>query len=217
MPVCQCILKSGPREGELCGALIESGRFCGRHIRCAERDSKLVSVQKRYYKDALRNVNLMDIDSLVAGYASDAFLEKDALIDVEDSSERWCIGRVVGIDQNNVLVHFEGWPARWDEWIDVTSERLEPFLSQTRLQAKVYHPRSNRNLTDYQITLRQQAERSNFEHLEKLGYTAEKLRSFIDDVSSYIERNDIIDILVYWKIFGAGVLDPTMVKRLKGL
>lgn len=33
--LCTCLLKTGPRQGQPCGAKVKSGRFCGRHTGCA--------------------------------------------------------------------------------------------------------------------------------------------------------------------------------------
>merc|ERR1712216_654631 len=31
-----------------------------------------------------------------------------------------------------LLIHYNGWPSRWDEWIRSDSERLRPFRTRTR-------------------------------------------------------------------------------------
>ncbi len=50
-------------------------------------------------------------------------------IDVLDTVNKWCVGRVVdkNVDKNEVLVHYEGWSDKWNEWIFFLSRRLAPY------------------------------------------------------------------------------------------
>uniref|UniRef100_A0A6U5DVG0 Ubiquitin-like domain-containing protein n=1 Tax=Corethron hystrix TaxID=216773 RepID=A0A6U5DVG0_9STRA len=40
-------------------------------------------------------------------------------------------------DVDLLLVHYNGWPSRWDEWIRSDSDRVRPFRSRTRHQRNV--------------------------------------------------------------------------------
>ena len=37
----------------------------------------------------------------------------------------------VSADRKTVLIHYNGWPTRWDEWILFSSPRIAPFRSRT--------------------------------------------------------------------------------------
>lgn len=56
-------------------------------------------------------------------------------VDVQDTVEQWLEAQIVEISlspQNSqVLVHYNGWPSQWDEWIDSSSSRIQPFHSHT--------------------------------------------------------------------------------------
>jgi len=54
------------------------------------------------------------------------------LIDCRDPSGRWSIARVDGVLADKVKVRYEGWDSRWNEWINIDSDRLEPFGTHVR-------------------------------------------------------------------------------------
>ncbi|RLN57139.1 hypothetical protein BBJ28_00025520, partial [Nothophytophthora sp. Chile5] len=47
-------------------------------------------------------------------------------IDARDTSRKWYEARVLYVDDLQALIHYVGWNARFDEWIDITSQRLMP-------------------------------------------------------------------------------------------
>ena len=48
-------------------------------------------------------------------------------IDAKDSSNHWCTARVVDLDSTSLLLHLDGWSAKWDERVSLKSSRLAPF------------------------------------------------------------------------------------------
>jgi ubiquitin carboxyl-terminal hydrolase 4/11/15 len=54
-------------------------------------------------------------------------LEKGQLLDALDTDKKWYESRVVDVDPVRVLVHYRGWTAKWDEWVNRTSTRLAPL------------------------------------------------------------------------------------------
>jgi hypothetical protein len=52
-------------------------------------------------------------------------------VDVKDTVNQWLAATVMDIDcdAKKLFVHFNGWPVRWDEWIDWNSNRISPFRS----------------------------------------------------------------------------------------
>jgi len=45
-------------------------------------------------------------------------------VDIRDTVNKWCLGQIVDLAEGRVLVHYDGWPSKWDEWLDVGSQRL---------------------------------------------------------------------------------------------
>lgn len=54
-------------------------------------------------------------------------------IDVKDTVNQWLAATImdIDIDSRKLFIHFNGWPVRWDEWIDWNSPRICPFRSHT--------------------------------------------------------------------------------------
>lgn len=56
-------------------------------------------------------------------------------VDVLDTVEQWLEAQILEIAQTStgsmVFVHYNGWPSQWDEWIDSSSSRIQPFHSYT--------------------------------------------------------------------------------------
>lgn len=55
------------------------------------------------------------------------FTQVGRYIDVKDSSNQWCSARVVEQDSTSLLLHMDGWSAKWDERVSLKSTRLAPF------------------------------------------------------------------------------------------
>lgn len=57
-------------------------------------------------------------------------------VDVCDTVDAWLEAQVVAAQQRNetdyVLIHYNEWPSQWDEWISVSSARIQPFRSFTK-------------------------------------------------------------------------------------
>lgn len=53
-------------------------------------------------------------------------------VDVKDTIDQWLEAQVINVRDNQVYVHYNGWGTRWDEWIDMSSDRIMPFRYHTR-------------------------------------------------------------------------------------
>ncbi len=51
-------------------------------------------------------------------------------VDAQDRVGAWLAGRVVAVEKDRIKVHFKGWKAKFDEWIE-DAERLAPSGSRT--------------------------------------------------------------------------------------
>ncbi|KAI9909544.1 hypothetical protein PsorP6_014482 [Peronosclerospora sorghi] len=52
-------------------------------------------------------------------------------LDVKDTVNQWLESTVMDIADGKILVHYHGWPTRWDEWIDFNSDRIAAFRTRT--------------------------------------------------------------------------------------
>lgn len=62
-------------------------------------------------------------------------LAKGMWVDVKDTVDQWLEAQIVDVRSTPagtmVFVHYNGWPSRWDEWIDVRSPRIQPLRART--------------------------------------------------------------------------------------
>ena len=67
-------------------------------------------------------------------YASDVQFFVGQWLDVKDTVAQWLEATVMEVDteQRRLYIHYNGWPVRWDEWIEFDSNRIAPFRSITR-------------------------------------------------------------------------------------
>ena len=68
----------------------------------------------------------------------DAEIESDQIVARETNTSQSFRPRSTNNGVKLLLIHYNGWPHRWDEWIRSDSERLRPFRTRTR------HPNSVR-------------------------------------------------------------------------
>lgn len=52
-------------------------------------------------------------------------------VDVRDTIDQWLEAQVLQVRNNQVYVHYNGWGAQWDEWIDFSSPRIANFKTYT--------------------------------------------------------------------------------------
>eukprot|EP00736_Rhodelphis_marinus_P005678 Rmarinus@m.24059 len=52
-------------------------------------------------------------------------------VDALDKVGKWYMSTIIDANEDQVLVHFEGWDHRFDEWIDKGSTRIQPLNSKS--------------------------------------------------------------------------------------
>jgi hypothetical protein len=52
-------------------------------------------------------------------------------IDARDKTNKWYFSTVLAVRENEILVHFEGWASKWDEWLPIGSERIAPTFTHS--------------------------------------------------------------------------------------
>lgn len=62
-------------------------------------------------------------------------LSKGMWVDVKDTVDQWLEAQIIDMRTTAtgtmVFVHYNGWPSRWDEWIDSKSPRIQPLRAKT--------------------------------------------------------------------------------------
>lgn len=53
-------------------------------------------------------------------------------VDAKDSVNKWCPAVVRQVTASRVLIHYEGWSKKWDEWFEIDSSRLDAFGAHTQ-------------------------------------------------------------------------------------
>ena len=74
--------------------------------------------------------NLQTMENLMANTRN---FSKGQWVDVKDTVDQWLEAQVLEVNPTNsqVFVHYNGWPNRWDEWIDMNSPRIQHFKTNT--------------------------------------------------------------------------------------
>jgi hypothetical protein len=119
-----------------------------------------IDINERY--EALRQ-NIQTLDGLMTilnspsndGEALQAFdsdrrqFYKGQWVDVKDTVDQWLEAQIVEIEHTArgtmVYIHYNGWPNRWDEWIEIKNPRIQPFRTHTvqSLTSPMYSPFPN--------------------------------------------------------------------------
>jgi hypothetical protein len=58
------------------------------------------------------------------------------LIDCRDNKNKWYESTVKEVKTTEVLIHFNGWASKYDEWIPIESERIAPVHSHSKAALK---------------------------------------------------------------------------------
>ena len=62
-----------------------------------------------------------------------AYLQVGYFVDAMDSSQRWLAASIKELDPaKGVLIQFDGWSSKWNEWLSMRSRRLAPFRRHSR-------------------------------------------------------------------------------------
>ena len=104
----------------------------------------------RFYLLSRMSPLLADLSKIVVDYLiwyrdPQSFHEGDR-VDVMDVRGRWYGGIVREVEGEEVRVGYEGWSKKWDQWIEVRSERLAPFGTKTKPQQRERRSRGREEL-----------------------------------------------------------------------
>ena len=59
-----------------------------------------------------------------------ASLQVGSECDACDAENEWITVTILNINGTQVKIHYNGWSSTWDEWLDISSERLQPLHSR---------------------------------------------------------------------------------------
>jgi hypothetical protein len=112
-------------------------------------------------------------------------LKKGQWVDVKDTIDQWLEAQVIDVKDDKVYIHYNGWGTRWDEWIDMKSDRIRPFRFHTRQTSFTNYqspypnikPDANVNMTNNQTE--SESFYDNFENIKTAFNMADSLMSEI--------------------------------------
>jgi len=62
---------------------------------------------------------------------TDRVLKEGEWVDCLDTSNHWLCGKIVRVDANKVLIRYDGWSEKWDEWLEMSHPRIRSLGTQT--------------------------------------------------------------------------------------
>jgi hypothetical protein len=76
---------------------------------------------------------IQETDTFKTSNATHRYFAIGQWIDILDTSDQWLEGTIINIrnEQQELLIHYNGWSSTWDEWVPFVSARIAPFRSHT--------------------------------------------------------------------------------------
>jgi hypothetical protein len=114
-------------------------------------------------------------------------------VDVRDTIDQWLEAQVIDLKDNMVYIHYNGWGTRWDEWIDMKSERIKPFRFHTKqntfsnYQSPFPNTKPDANVN---IVNNLPSRESFFDIFEDLGETFESANNLMREINN--QRTGIV-------------------------
>ncbi|KAK3095742.1 hypothetical protein FSP39_018426 [Pinctada imbricata] len=74
--------------------------------------------------------------------------KKGERVEAMDFMNKWYPAKIVDIeeDEQSVMIHFDGWNSRYDEWVPMTSEKLRPRVRYSSRKDKPRHGVCHHNM-----------------------------------------------------------------------
>jgi hypothetical protein len=111
-------------------------------IECREAIRQNFATIENFIQTANTNVNLTnsynDNKTIELFNFKNRKLYKGQWVDVKDTIDQWLEAQIIDVKDNKVYIHYNGWGTRWDEWIDMNSDRIMPFRYHTQ-QTNIYN------------------------------------------------------------------------------
>ena len=91
----------------------------------------MVAQSKHVIEQLLECLNINFVSDMTPFRLERRKVELGEWVDVRDASGQWVEGQVVNQSGDYVMVHFNGWDNKWNEWVNSSSERIMPFRTHT--------------------------------------------------------------------------------------
>jgi hypothetical protein len=108
-------------------------RYRRRHALSASERKEAIRQNLLTLEDLLSTRSLSASDPLCAFDYQLRQLHVGQWVDVKDTVNQWLEAQVYGLspDFSLAFIHYNGWPEHWDEWIQVSSDRIQPLKTFT--------------------------------------------------------------------------------------
>lgn len=110
-------------------------RRLARSRRALSRSEQLEVVRQNLItiEDLLKTRTRIPSEPLLAFNFEQRQLHIGQWVDVKDTVDQWLEAQVIELRSEHYLayVHYNGWPDHWDEWIQVSSPRIQPLRTHT--------------------------------------------------------------------------------------
>lgn len=130
-------------------------------------------------------------------------------VDVKDTIDQWLEAQVIDLKDNKVYIHYNGWGTRWDEWIEMDSDRIMPFRYYTKqttfsnynspfpnvkpdANVNVYNQNQNQNLNE--ANQLQKHQHQFYDFFSDLSSSFDYCKSIFEKINSnreFISRNKV--------------------------
>ena len=120
-------------------------------------------------------------------------------VDVKDTTDNWLEGQIINKrninNRTQLLIHYNGWGNRWDEWIDQTSNRLSFFRTYTlqSMQSILLSPNptivNDGNITNDNNSSKRPVDL--FFYFNKISSIINEINKTIEKMNNYKKRDNL--------------------------
>lgn len=106
---------------------------------------------------------------------------------MKDTIDQWLEAQVINVRNNEVFIHYNGWGNRWDEWIDMASDRIMPFRFHTQQNTLYnYHSPFPNSKPDADVSMQGNSSNTQdfFEYFSELQKSFKYVNEYIDDIKN---------------------------------
>ena len=150
-------------------------------------------------RNSFNMVNFLQNKTIIPYNLSKRKFELGEWVDVKDTSNNWLEGQIINKrtlnnNKTQLLIHYNGWGVRWDEWIDQNSSRLAFFRTYTlqSLQSVLLSPNPTL-VSDGNIEKNQKRPVDLFYYFNKISNIILEINKSIEKMNNYKKRNDNIN------------------------
>ena len=104
----------------------EARRIVDNIERLLHRKGNLVTKQRRLLTRLRTALEVEEQPTAKRKADEEITLSVGSIVDVKDRTSIWLNGVVRDVDHDAVYIHYLGWTKKYDEWIELDSQRLAP-------------------------------------------------------------------------------------------